>query len=702
MRRLTSLRLHGLVTAACLAVLLALWPALARAVPTTVPYVGWLTDDAGVPLDTTIEVTAALYDRETGGAALWTHTWPAVEARGGLLTLLLGGDGSTPLDSGTLQPVEGGPAGGLYLSLSLDGVLLEPRQRLLSVPYALVAADAQRLGGSPATDYLRADEVAAVATSGAFADLEDLPAGLADGDDDSLAQVSCATGRLLQRTAEGWGCVDIGDLGGDSLAGFSCQPGQTVKWTGALWDCADDLAPTQADVLDWVADAGYARHAELADVATSGSYADLSDTPDLSGYAGADVYAEVDALRAELWCLRNCTATNIGECAALACDTVALVCSSPGPLPDGTPCYGGVGRCTGGSCCVPSTCHQLGIPCGTSDDGCGGQLSCGAYRSCEAAGRACGVFDDGCGTPLDCGTCGGGYGCDGAGQCTWIGLTCGATACPELPGYFVTCNGKGMCEYVNADPTGWRAHDAWILVPPGTFPMGAPESEAHSQARERPVHDVTFARGFLFGKYEVTAGVYVACRAERPDLCPNPVRQPGYVPNTALAGRATHPANLLWSGDADGVCAWLGGRRPSEAEWEYAATGPTHHVYPWGDSPGASCTEGTAVTGLGGCPGGDTQPVGQYPAGAAWCGALDMLGNVLEWTADEGHDTYDGAPADGSAWVGGASWPGFVVRGAAYTYYGPEGVRVAARQAYPDSQATYAFGARCARDLPLP
>jgi len=270
----------------------------------------------------------------------------------------------------------------------------------------------------------------------------------------------------------------------------------------------------------------------------------------------------------------------------------------------------------------------------------------------------------------------------------------------------VRCNERDQCEYVpEEDPPG-----AEVYVPPGVMPMGSPEREDPRQADEGPVHDVTFARGFWIGKYEVTVARYQACRDEGVCGEPSVADQDGagWGLNTLANGRSDHPQNGLQWQQAVDYCTWCGMRLPSEAEWEYAAKGPVHRKYPWGDVPEPTCANDTAVfnedgdqVGYG-CGDGGTAPVGLSVAGASWSGALDMSGNIREWVEDCWHGSYgdDGTrPEDGSAWTANCSGSSGVCRGGGFNV-SPGNLRVAERDPTAPSAQFAVVGARCVRPLP--
>ena len=293
---------------------------------------------------------------------------------------------------------------------------------------------------------------------------------------------------------------------------------------------------------------------------------------------------------------------------------------------------------------------------------------------------------------------------------------CGATECPDMDGYFVTCNRKDHCEYYNLDTTGANRWDVWIYVPPGTFQMGGPEEEEGPNT-ERPVHPVTISQGYFIGKYEIVVEQYEACNTEQPGKCTEPSAEDSDLngwgtnkstgSNAPVSERPDHPQNGLTWQQAKDFCSWAapGGRLPSESEWEYAATGPVHRMYPWGDGPAPNCSNDTVVfspTGVPdeyGCGQGGTWPVGSKKAGASWCGALDMSGNLWEWNEDWFLDGYSGAPDDGSAWVDDPSSGARVIRGGGFEVWWSH-MRTAKRGGDVPSERRANFGARCVRPAP--
>ena len=293
------------------------------------------------------------------------------------------------------------------------------------------------------------------------------------------------------------------------------------------------------------------------------------------------------------------------------------------------------------------------------------------------------------------------------------GTVCGGVYCPSLDGYDVDCNLKQHCEYVNQDDSGWRQWDVWIYVPPGVFWMGSTGEGGSSD--ETPVHSVSIVDGYFISKYEIVVKQYEACMSDG-GTCSAPSTEDwdgnGWGTNMStgsnepLTERPDHPQNGLTWQQAKDFCEWVapGGRLPSESEWEYAATGPVHMKYPWGDQPDPTCDNNTAVfneaggTGGYGCGQGGTWPVGSKPAGASWCGALDMSGNLWEWCEDWWHGDYNDAPADGSAWVD-PTGSNRVLRGGSF-HHAAVNMRSAKRSTDTPSDRNASLGARCLRPLP--
>ena len=174
-----------------------------------------------------------------------------------------------------------------------------------------------------------------------------------------------------------------------------------------------------------------------------------------------------------------------------------------------------------------------------------------------------------------------------------------------------------------------------VLVPQGSFIMGAQEGDWAAGEEEGPRHEVSLD-AFWIDRTEVTNAMYTLCVDA--DVCPVPKQKKSST--RALYYNdpmyANYPViNIPWSA-ADAYCRWAGRRLPTEAEWEKAARGKDGRIYPWGDSAPAP---GQALLNFNGWLG-DTARVGNFPNGASVYGAWDMAGNVWEWVADWYSDSY--------------------------------------------------------------
>jgi formylglycine-generating enzyme required for sulfatase activity len=199
-----------------------------------------------------------------------------------------------------------------------------------------------------------------------------------------------------------------------------------------------------------------------------------------------------------------------------------------------------------------------------------------------------------------------------------------------------------------------------VLIPGGTFTMGSPESEEGSRHNEWPQHDVTVP-SFFMAKYPVTQGQWkaIASRTDLKvnlDLEPEPSR---FKKPYQDIDRWQRPVERVNSYEAAEFCKRLSKLRgrnyrlPSEAEWEYACRAGTTTPFYFGETITPELVNYNGNYSYGDGPKGEyreqTTPVGQFPPNAF--GLYDMHGNVWEWSTDDRHDNYVGAPTDGSAWV---------------------------------------------------
>jgi formylglycine-generating enzyme required for sulfatase activity len=268
----------------------------------------------------------------------------------------------------------------------------------------------------------------------------------------------------------------------------------------------------------------------------------------------------------------------------------------------------------------------------------------------------------------------------------------------------------------SAGDTWTRLEDKMVMVyvPAGEFEMGSDGDEVGyalqlcieyrgSDTREwfedeQPVHTVALD-SFWIDQIEVTNGQYRRC--VEAEACEPPDTSP-YAQDAHYGDDVYDDYPVVWVTwyEAVAYCEWAGARLPTESEWEYAARGPGGWVFPWGNE--------FAGTRLNYCDAGCERdwaddavddgyaraaPVGSYPGGASWCGALDMAGNVSEWVADWNGDYPSERQANPTGPLSGVAR---ALRGGSW-HDTPYYVRGAARSGFHPVVTSDGRGFRCAR-----
>jgi len=187
-----------------------------------------------------------------------------------------------------------------------------------------------------------------------------------------------------------------------------------------------------------------------------------------------------------------------------------------------------------------------------------------------------------------------------------------------------------------------------VYIPAGEFVMGTDEME---EEKNSPAH-IVYLDAFYIDRTEVTYGEYVTFLNALFENVGGPIHHYclGHLcaswntGDTYIKGRAAGffvdekyadlpVQNTSWYG-ADAYCRWVGGRLPTEAEWEKAARGTDGRRYPWGNEWRPELLADFR-----------NDPVGSKPGNASPYGVLDMLGGVEEWVADYyGRDYYAHSP----------------------------------------------------------
>ena len=162
-----------------------------------------------------------------------------------------------------------------------------------------------------------------------------------------------------------------------------------------------------------------------------------------------------------------------------------------------------------------------------------------------------------------------------------------------------------------------------VAIPGGTFQMGRNDGPP----QERPEHSATVQK-FYMDRTEVTNAEYAQFVRDMNYQPPS-----HWVRGKPLPGQERWPVVNVSPIDAEAFAAWrskrdgVSYRLPTEEEWEFAArSGGEYKSYPWGDR----WEEKRAVVKEAA-----PRPVGSYPEGKDRWGAVDLIGNVWEWTSSK-------------------------------------------------------------------
>ena len=200
-----------------------------------------------------------------------------------------------------------------------------------------------------------------------------------------------------------------------------------------------------------------------------------------------------------------------------------------------------------------------------------------------------------------------------------------------------------------------------VSIPGGKFLMGSLSGKEHDN--EKPQHEVS-VKPFYMAKYQITQAQWQAVMGNNP---------------SAHQDNPQNPVERVSWNDAQEFCKKLSAktgkqyRLPNEAEWEYACRAGTTTPFYFGETITGKLANYRAYqatkTYAEEAPGeyrGKTTLVGIFPPNAF--GLYDMHGNVWEWCEDGWHKNYQGAPANGSAWLTTKS-TAKVLRGGSYNAF---------------------------------
>ena len=164
------------------------------------------------------------------------------------------------------------------------------------------------------------------------------------------------------------------------------------------------------------------------------------------------------------------------------------------------------------------------------------------------------------------------------------------------------------------------------FITAGKFTIGSEPEDPCAHLDEQPIHEV-YLDDFWIDQTEVTNTQYKKCVTAGLCLEPTVCGSGEWTYQDPLKNE--YPVTCLTWDETQAYCGWIGGRLPSEAQWEKAARGTEENKFPWGNEfDAAKCnSQESEIDG--------PRPVGSYsPQGDSPYGLMDVAGNVWEWTGD--------------------------------------------------------------------
>jgi len=377
-----------------------------------------------------------------------------------------------------------------------------------------------------------------------------------------------------------------------------------------------------------------------------------------------------------------------------------------------------------GKCKIGTVAPDVGVPyCdyAASDTACESNKQCAGAGVCSVckSDTACGASCAACpstipkckdlSTTSQCVRCLSDNDCSGATpRCNTSTNTCVSRSCVGLA---ATCGPSGTADCCSSNP-----------VPAGTFYRSYDGATYTSQAYPATVSD------FRLDTYEVTVARFRKFMAAYSQTIiaagsgknPNNPNDPGWdtawnasLPATATAlatalkcdsSRATWtdavgtaaaeslPINCITWFQAEAFCIWDGGRLPTEAEWNYAASGALdQRLYPWGNVQPDCSYANFSGAGAGGCALNARRVGSSSPKGDGKFLQSDLAGNVYEWVQDWFTSTYV-KPCTDCAYLTAAT--SRVVRGGSFD---SSPIVSSYRRSDSPSIVYFDYGVRCAR-----